>query len=116
VNSKRPSVSETASFEAVAGAGPESFTVIPERLLLTPCEEATLTLPEIDAVVDWGLDSPTRANPGTALTMVQSNTNTIRRANFDPFSNLFNNTFPQFLLAIPRSSRLNMELPGEWVS
>jgi hypothetical protein len=27
-----------------------SFTLIPERLLVTPWEEATLTLPEMDAV------------------------------------------------------------------
>jgi hypothetical protein len=66
-------VSETASCEVIAGAGPVSFTVIAERLLLTPWLDATLTLPEMVEVEVWGLESPARANPGAAQNKAESN-------------------------------------------
>jgi hypothetical protein len=45
-----------------------SFTEMAERLLLTPWDDATLTLPEIAAVEACGGESTSRADPGTART------------------------------------------------
>jgi hypothetical protein len=95
-------VSDTASCEVAAAVGPLSFTVIAERLLLTPWEEATLTLPEMDPVAAWGLESAPRASPGTAQTETESNNaaKTIHGADFALPCIIFNKILPDFARAI----------------
>jgi hypothetical protein len=102
--------------EVTAGAGPVSFTAMPERLLLTPWDEATLTLPEMDAVEACGVASPSPAKPGTVLKTTEriATAKTIHRARFSLLSNIFSNTLPNLVLAISRSSILNMEFTGDW--
>src|SRR6266852_4866332 len=98
----------------MAGDSPVSFTVIAERLLLTPWDEATLTLPEMDAVAAWGGESRSRAIPGTAQTKVASKKvpETIHRPSFALLCIVFNNALPDLGLAIPRCSRVRWNFPA----
>src|ERR1700720_4296213 len=102
----------------MAGGGPVSFTGIAEGLFLTPWDEATLTLPEIDAVAAWGLESSLRAYPGTAQTKAESHkaVKEIIRADFTLLCSIFNNTLPDLVPEISCCSPVRWNCPADGTS